>query len=225
MDIDTNLTLERLKNAQSAKVQLSLDKLNSIIEEYVNKGGKDFSISTIGKKVSEVKGGPTYETIRATKNKHYRDLIEIWAAKAGTSTKKPKSVLSSTKRNNSDYALLERLTDPALRGAFGSIITERDRFRNEVNLLKKSTDLIIDRRPKAKDYTNNIVHSITNIINEREYDALKYSVSDECINEHNWEKLQNGRIIDIEYNMDIFPRGYVDAIIKIISAYDREKNI
>jgi len=225
MEINTQATLERLKEGKSHKVKQTLDKLNSILQKYEAEGGKDFSISEIGKRVSPLDGGPGYETIRATRNKHYRDLIEVWAAKAGTNTKKPKSALSTAKMNIDDYDLLERLEDPALRGIFGSIITERNKLKNENNLLKKDIEVVIDRRPVAKNTSadNTIVKTISSTINELEYEALKYSISNDCMEEHGWEIVEHGRVIDKEYNKDVFPRGFVNAIQKILNSYDNEK--
>ena len=39
-----------------------------------------------------------------------------------------------------------------------------------------------------------------------------------------WNKLQNGRVVESEYKTDIFPRGYIDAIKKIVNAYENDKN-
>jgi len=226
MEVNTEFTLDKLKENQSNRVKKTLNQLNLILKEYVESGGQDFSIATIGNKISPLNGGPGYEAIRATRNKHYRDLIEVWAGKAGTSTKKPKSIISS-KKNHGEYDLLDRIGDPALRGIFGSIITERNRYRNEVNLLKSNSNIIIDRRPTAeKQFSGDVgdVRGVTNIITEKEYEALKYAVSDECMINNGWNKLQNGRVVESEYKTDIFPRGYIDAIKKIVNAYENDKN-
>ena len=90
MDIDVNAILDTLKDGKSAKTQASLDKLNETLSSYYAEGKRDFSITTMGR-VSAEAGGVGYNSIRATANKHYRDLIEAWAAKARTTTKKPPS--------------------------------------------------------------------------------------------------------------------------------------
>ena len=75
MQIDINAVLETLKVGKSAKTQASLDKLNETLKTYFELGKRDFSITTIGR-VSEEARGVGYQSIRATANKHYRDLIE-----------------------------------------------------------------------------------------------------------------------------------------------------
>ncbi len=143
MKIDTEKILESLKSGKSPKTQKSLDTLNSILNEYYQNGKRDFSITTIGKVSSEC-GGLGYQSIRATANKHYRDLIEAWAAKAQTTTKKPTK--KSGKRTGQDYQLLERIEDTALRAVFGQIIRERDRYKSEANMLKSQMDIVIAMR-------------------------------------------------------------------------------
>ena len=86
--LDIDVILEDLKDGKAPRTKQNLDKLSSILSEYAKSGQKDFSITQIGR-VSATEGGPGYEALRATRNKHYRDLIEIWAQKCQTNTKKP----------------------------------------------------------------------------------------------------------------------------------------
>ena len=88
MNIDVDAVLDTLKDGKTAKTKASLDKLHETLSVYYESGARDFSITTIGR-VSEEDGGVGYQSIRATANKHYRDLVEAWAAKAKTTTKKP----------------------------------------------------------------------------------------------------------------------------------------
>ncbi len=116
MNIDTDAVLESLKDGKTAKTQSSLDTLNQTLKDYYESGARDFSITTIGR-VSEENGGVGYQSIRATANKHYRDLIEAWAAKAKTTTKKPP--VGPAKRPTQDHQLLERIDDTAVRAFSG----------------------------------------------------------------------------------------------------------
>ena len=124
MTIDIESVLDTLKDGKTPKTQRSLEGLNTVLKDYFDAGKRDFSITTIGR-ISEENGGIGYQSIRATANKHYRDLIEAWAAKAQTTTKKPPS--SPAKKSGQDYQLLERIDDTAVRALFGQIIRERDR--------------------------------------------------------------------------------------------------
>ncbi|WP_318838493.1 gamma-mobile-trio protein GmtX [Providencia sp. PROV170] len=143
MNIDTNAVLESLKDGKTAKTQSSLDTLNQTLKDYYESGARDFSITTIGR-VSEENDGVGYQSIRATANKHYRDLIEAWAAKAKTTTKKPP--VGPAKRPTQDHQLLERIDDTAVRALFGQIIRERDRYRSEATC-SRPNQIVIDKRP------------------------------------------------------------------------------
>lgn len=115
MEVNIDVILEDLKEGKTNKTQQSLDRLNETLRVYYECGERDFSITTIGR-LSAQDGGVGYESIRATANKHYRDLIEAWAAKAKTTTKKPLSSHSRSRRVPQDNQLLERLPDPAMPG-------------------------------------------------------------------------------------------------------------
>ncbi len=219
MNEDIDLFLTELKEGKSKRIQSSLDKLHSILRKYTEvEKKKDFSITTIGK-ISHENNGPGYESIRATKNIHYRNLIDAWAAKACTTLKKPPG-----KHNNQlpkDYDLLIQINDLALRGVFGHIITERNRYRNELNLLKSNINIVIDKRPiRSQNYpSENIImeESIKNLLVDSEIEALKFSISDECMIQNNWNYTQAGQVKSIDYGNEIYPRGYINAIKKILS--------
>ena len=70
--------LEALKEGRTKKTRDTLNKLNLILSKYFEQGGVDFSITNIGM-LSNENEGPSYETLRATKNVHYRKLIGYWS--------------------------------------------------------------------------------------------------------------------------------------------------
>lgn len=225
MDLNTDIILEDLKDGKVPRTQQSLDKLNSILQTYAESGQRDFSITQIGR-VSAAEGGPAYEALRATRNKHYRDLIEAWAQKYKTNTKKPLGSNSRKKSIPTDNKLLERIPDVAVRALFGQIIAERNRYRNEVNLLKQHANIIIDKRPvrrfdvTAEELAVQVLPAFSNILTESEKKALAYAISDECMERHGWQFTQAGQVKDMEYNMEIFPRGFVTGLRKILGEID-----
>lgn len=190
MEIDIDLVLEGLKAGKTTKTQQSLDKLNGTLREYYECGERDFSITTIGR-VSAEDRGIGYESIRATVNKHYRDLIAAWAAKAKTTTKKPLSTQSRSRRVPQDNQLLERIPDPALRVLFGQIIAERNRYRTQLNILKSQAEVVIDKRPvrqfeASAEPSVELLPSLKGIVSDNEIKALRFAASDECIELQGW---------------------------------------
>jgi len=222
--IDIDIILSDLKTDKDPRTKKSLDMLNKMLSDHHEAGEKDFSVTSIGR-LSSSKGGPGYESLRATRNSHYRRLIEAWASKSGTGMKKPLAEFSRSREIPTDNKLLERLDDPALRAIFGQIIAERNRYRNEVNLLKQHANIVIDKRPvrqfdsTAETAQDNVevLPALTGVLTNMEISALKYSISDECMEKQNWQYTNAGQVKDMEYNTEILPRGFVNGIRKLLN--------
>ncbi|MBS9403089.1 hypothetical protein KG088_05555 [Halomonas sp. TRM85114] len=225
MEIDIGVILEGLKDGKTKKTQQSLDKLNETLREYYERGERDFSITAIGR-LSAEDGGIGYESIRATANKHYRDLIEAWAAKAKTTTKKPLSRQSRSRRVPQDNQLLERIPDPALRVLFGQIIAERNRYRTQLNILKNQAEVVIDRRPVRNfeaqaEPSIELLPSLKGIVSDNEIKALRFAASDECIERQGWLVTQAGQVKN-ELGEEVFPRGFMTGLRKLVGEVDAD---
>ena len=221
MNIDVNAILDTLKDGKSAKAQASLDKLNETLSNYYADGKRDFSITTIGR-VSGENGGVGYQSIRATANKHYRDLIEAWAAKAQTTTKKPPT--TSPRASGQDYKILERIDDTAVRALFGQIIRERDRYKSEANMLKNQTKIIIDKRPVSaplaqSESTVELLPALTGICTENEIKALQSICTDEWLEGLGYQANALGQVKD-ELGQEILPRGFLTGLKKLLGEVD-----
>ncbi|MGX1201148.1 gamma-mobile-trio protein GmtX [Marinobacter sp. MBR-105] len=226
MEIDIDVILEDLKEGKTAKTQQSLDKLNETLSDYYDRGERDFSITTIGRLSAEY-GGVGYESIRATANKHYRDLIEAWAAKAKTTTKKPLSIQSRSRRVPQDNQLLERIPDPALRVLFGQIIAERNRYRTQLNILKNQAEVVIDKRPvrqleASAEPSVELLPSLKGIVSDNEIKALRFAASDECIERQGWLVTQAGQVKN-DLGVEVFPRGFMTGLRKIVGEVDSDE--
>lgn len=226
MELDINVILDGLKEGKNSRTQNSLEKLNSILKAYHKRGLRDFSITQIGR-ISAAEGGPGYESLRATRNNHYRRLIESWAVKAGTSTKKPLAPFSRSRDVPEDYKLLERISDAAVRALFGQIVAERNRLKTEVSLLKQNANIVIDKRPVSQfdapmKSTIELLSSLSGVLQESEIQALTYAISDDCMKKQGWICTQAGQVKDMELAVgaEVFPRGFVTGIRKIIGEVD-----
>ncbi|WP_345860590.1 gamma-mobile-trio protein GmtX [Shewanella algae] len=224
MDINIDVILADLKDGKVPRTQKNLNKLNDILKAYADSGQRDFSITQMGR-VSAAKGGPGYEALRATRNDHYRTLIEAWAQKCKTTTKKPLSPTSRSKSIPQDNKLLERIPDPAVRALFGQIIAERNRYRKEVNLLKQHVNITIDKRPvrpfdASTKPSVEVLPSLSGLLTGSEKQALAYAISDECMENNDWQATQAGQVKDMEYNVEVFPRGFVTGLRKVLEEVD-----
>lgn len=225
MEIDIDVILEDLKAGKTAKTQQSLDKLSETLCNYYERGERDFSITTIGR-LSAEDGGVGYESIRATANKHYRDLIKAWAEKAKTTTKKPLSSQSRSRRVPQDNQLLERIPDPALRVLFGQIIAERNRYRTQLNTLKNQVEIVIDKRPVRQfeasvEPSVELLPSLKSIVSDNEIKALRFAASDECMDRQGWRVTKAGQVKD-ELGEEIFPRGFMTGLQKLVGEVEAD---
>ena len=222
--IDTEIILADLKEGKEPRTQKSLDILHGILKVYHEGKNKDFSITQLGR-VSSKNGGPGYASLRETKNEHYRRLIEAWATYAGTTTKKPLATMARSHRVPTDHKLLERIPDVAVRALFGQILAERNKLKKEVNILKQHTNIVIDKRPvrqfdaQATEVSDNVelLPAVSGILKPLEVKALRYAISVECMKARNWQFTQSGQVKDMDHNEEIFPRGFITAIRKILN--------
>jgi hypothetical protein len=227
MNLNIDTIIEGLKDGKTKRTQASLEKLNQTLKDYYESGQRDFSITTIGR-ISTENGGVGYQAIRATRNEHFRKLIGAWAAKANTTTKKPLSKNSRSRYVPTDNKLLERIADPALRALFGQIIAERNRYRNDVKRLKQYSNVVIDRRPVRHfdaqvEPKVELLSSLSGLLTPKEIEALQFAVSDECMEKHNWQTTQAGQVKEMDYNTEIFPRGFITGLRKLLQEVGNSK--
>ena len=218
--VDAQLIFEDLKSKASTRQAKSLDILNEVLKAQYDARHHNFSIAEIAR-LSVDRGGPSASTIRNKTGLIFRQLIEAWAAQAGTTMKLPANTIANGKRVPKDNELLTLIEDPVVRAVFGQIIAERNRFRNELNTLKANSNLMIDLRPKHKP--NRTMHSGTVqvlpalTLNEMEIEALKGAVSERLFERRDWSVSQAGQVKD-ENGREIFKHGFVSAIKKILQS-------
>ncbi|MAY57953.1 MULTISPECIES: gamma-mobile-trio protein GmtX [Pseudoalteromonas] len=203
--------LEALKEGRTKKTRDTLNKLNLILSKYFEQGGVDFSITNIGM-LSNENEGPSYETLRATKNVHYRKLIGYWSE---LRSEQNQPVEHKGKLLLSDNELLNKIPDIATRAYFARILTERKKFKNELNILKNQSEIVIDKRNQF----NQTADSMPNLqLTQNELSALTYAVSVECMELNGWLKTEVGQVKGSEYQNEVFPRGFIQALNKVIKA-------
>lgn len=216
MNINIDDILADLKDGKSTRTQKNLEKLNEIMRNYSALGNCNFSITQIGH-YSKLNSGPGYEALRATRNDHYRVLIEAWAEKSKDRVQRANNKIKPNSKLPSDNILLQRITDPAVRALFGQIIAERNRYRKEVNLLKQHANIVIDRRPiKQSNESYNLESSLISNLTESESKTLNYAISEECMDNNDWYSTPAGQIKCKESNIEVLPRGFITGLTKLL---------
>lgn len=202
--------LDLLKAKSNARKQRSLAILNEVCKEQAEGGSRDFSVATIGR-LSAERSGPSPQTIRNKGGIDFRKLITTWAKHADGATKKPPKL-----QERSVYSILEKIEAPAVRSIVGTILAKNTKLQGEVNLLKRQTEIVIDRRtvPLAMA-PNDADHRaiLPNHLTSTEKSALQHAISDDLMKQEGWSIEPSGRIVN-SLGRTIFKAGFATAIRK-----------
>lgn len=68
---------------------------------------------------------------------------------------------------------------------------------------------------KAKS-SMEVLPSLPADLTESERSSLVYAISDECMENNGWQYTQAGQVKDMQYNAEIFPRGFVTGLRKLL---------
>lgn len=217
--INPNEIFDDLKSQATTQQAKSLTILNEVLKAHAKAGERDFSIAEIARR-SMAAGGPSTSTIRNKGGLRFRQLIEAWASSVGSTMKMPVNPNSKSQKVPSDYELLRRIDDVALRSTFTQILAERNRYLNELNILKAQKNTIVDRRPSveatpSREASVQVISSLTSLLKEHDVVALKAAVSDEFFSRQAWQVTAAGQVKGIDG--EIYKRGYATAIRKILA--------
>ncbi len=204
--------LDLFKAKSNTRKQRSLDIINEICREQVERGSKDFSIATIGR-LSVEKSGPSPQTIRNKGGDDFRSLIASWAEHSKGATKKPPKIQES-----GISSILGKISDPAVRSIVGSILATNAKLQREVNLLKQQAEIVIDRRTiplsTTKQQDAQLI-GITESLTTTELTALSHAISTELMEQEGWTIEKSGRVVN-NLGRTIFRAGYTSAIRKFL---------
>ncbi|WP_270694412.1 MULTISPECIES: gamma-mobile-trio protein GmtX [unclassified Aeromonas] len=101
-----------------------------------------------------------------------------------------------------------------------------DFFRFLYSPLKQHANITIDKRPvrqfdTAAEQTVQVLPAFSNILTESEKQALAYAISDKCMEDHGWQTTRAGQVKDMEYDTEIFPRGFITGLRKILGEVEQ----
>lgn len=113
-----------------------------------------------------------------------------------------------------------RIEDPAIRPIMQAIIAERDRRKAQLNVLKATTQVTVDRRPldvslsAAPNAHPVTVLAMSLQLTPSEREALQRSVSPEYLEERSLREGSHGEIVN-ERGRTVFEVGFARAIRKV----------
>jgi len=112
--------------------------------------------------------------------------------------------------NNNDQHILDSIEDPVIRAVIGSLIAERNKYRDQLNVLKANADIVIDRR-KTEVIASNTLPGLSPL----EIEAFSKAVSDDFMTEMKWVVMPTGQVKSID-GVEIYKRGYVNGLLKLL---------
>ena len=191
----------------------NLAKMHELCRKQHAAGSRDFSLPSIGR-LAEAEGIMKGRALYNAPSADYRALIEAWAAYAGPATPKPPKTLASH-----DY--LMRIEDPAIRSIMQAIITERDKLKAQLNVLKAHTQVTVDRRPlgatvsAAPGVQPVAVLAMSAQLTSSEREALQKAVSASYLEERGLKEGTHGEIVN-ERGRTMFEVGFARALRKML---------
>lgn len=207
--------LEELKIDKHSRVQLSLDRLNSILNEHYLSGSKDFSIATICR-ITKKKNFLSESSIRNSTGIVYQLLINKWKEKVGK---------DKNSKNNKKYYLgpyekiiRDKIQDQAVQLVLLQLLVEKNNLERKLKVFTDKIDgqprYMIDMRKISKQFALSNDRNLTFTIQEVE--ALKDGLSNETnLVRKFWNVQESGAVKDLNGDQ-IYKNGYIDAMKKIL---------
>lgn len=191
----------------------NLTKMNELCRRQHAVGSRDFSLPVIGR-LAEGEGILKGRALYNAPSADYRTLIEAWAAYAGPAAPRLPKTLAS-------HEYLMRIDDPAIRSLMQAIVTERDKLKAQLNVLKAHTQVTVDRRPMdatvfAAPGTQPVaVLAVSAQLTPSEREALLKAVSTSYLAERGLKEGSHGEIVN-ERGRPVFEVGFARAIRKVL---------
>lgn len=213
-EIHPNVVLESLlgKGGRSNR-RANLTKMHELCCKQHEVGHRDFSLSAIGR-LAEAEGIMKGRALYNAPSADYRTLIEAWAAYVGPFVPKPPKTLAS-------YEYLMRIEDPAIRSIMQAIISERDKLKAQLNVLKANTQVTVDRRPLGATISAVpgaqpvAVLALSAQLTPSEREALQKAVSADYLEERGLHEGSHGEIQN-DRGRTLFEVGFARAIRKVL---------
>lgn len=195
-----------------------LTKLHELCsQEYSrnSQGARDLSIANMAR-LAESHGLFKSRTIYNKPSEDYSALIKAWATYNGPKLSKLIKVQLTSQHK---YAFLKKIEDPAIRSICHMSMIERDKIRDELNMLKSVYVATIDNRTLgaeiAKGSTNVAIIETAAQLTDSERTALTEAIDSKKLAQHKLRLGDTGEVLD-ERGRFIFKPGFATAIDKVL---------
>ena len=213
---------DRLMSEHTHKrTQQSLRDLYDVLFRYAENGGRDFSLANIGR-LSASQGGVSGESLKKTRNDHYRKLINAFVDHYAKGVRKPSDKVKKHLNTSVEDDFIKAIP-LNVRSYAQRLISEKRMCKDEIQELKNGSQETIDIRPQiiheVKD-GGDYIPAISSICEEYEIEALKKVLSPGYLEERGLRE-QYDAAIDAD-GVEILPMHFLSAYRKLLKVFDVE---
>lgn len=205
------------KGNRSDKV-VKLQKLHELCsQEYSrnSQGGRDLSIANMAR-IAETHRLFKARTIYNKPSEDYSALIKAWETYNGPKLSK---LIKVQHTSQDKYAFLKKIEDPAIRSLCHMAMIERDKLRQELNMLKSTYVAPIDNRPLGAEIVKGskdvVVIEAAAQLTDSERRALTDAIDAKSLAQHKLSLGDTGEIKDAQGRF-IFNPGFATGIAKVL---------
>jgi len=203
------------------RTQQSLRGLYDVLIRYAEHDGRDFSLANIGR-LSASQGGVSMESLKKTRNRHYRELIDAFKDHYANGIRKPSDKVKKHLNTSAEEDFINAIP-LNVRPYAQRLISEKRMYKNENQELKNGSQEYIDMRPQiihevkeGGDY----IPAIGKVCEEYEIDALKKVLSPGYLKERGLRE-QYDAAIDAD-GVEILPMHFLSALRKLLGVFNVE---
>ncbi|MBP2666365.1 MAG: hypothetical protein H6Q76_1345 [Firmicutes bacterium] len=219
IDVHPDAVLETLlaKNPRSDKAE-KLRRLHVICARHNSQvqALRDFTLASIGRLCKSHGLFKTERTLYNAGSEDYCLLINAWAAFSGPTSVK---VTGREPKLPPEHQYLLKIDDHALRGIMQSVIAQRDKYKQQLNILKTQTRIEIDQRPRGAvigdDNATKLFKGLKEKLTNSERDALCHAISQDFLEDRGWQIGSDGEIYSDNGTLLFYP-GFATGIKKVL---------
>jgi hypothetical protein len=201
---------ELLSKTHRPERQGALRGIYAVCEAQAKGTARDFSVSTIGT-LCESLGILKKKTLSNASSADLLALIEAWRTFAGREVEpKPDESRPTIEK------MLLAIPDPALRMLIQGQLAERSRLISQVNLLKSTTTLTINRSAVGKPTPKEPDERPAVRLPDSEIAALREVLTSQFLFDEGWEEGSDGEVRDTGTGRRIFPKGFLSALRRVV---------
>jgi len=203
------------------RTQQSLRDLYDVLFRYAENGGRDFSLANIGR-LSASQGGVSGESLKKTRNPHYRELIDAFKDHYANGFRKPSDKVKKHLNTSVEDDFIKAIP-LNVRSYAQRLISEKRMYKNENQELKNGSKEIIDMRPQTIHEVKeggDFIPAISSVCEEYEIEALKKILSPGYLEERGLEE-KHDAVIDAD-GVEILPMHFLSAYRKLLKVFDVE---